>query len=190
MASINAGNIAKGMFIIYKDAPHQVIKAEFMTPGKGTTVMRTRLKNLKAGMNVDFTFKANESVEVIDVENIEMQYLYRDGQDLIFMNPRTFDQTIIPVSLLQEQIGYLIPDLKCWVLIYQDKPLGVVLPPHVDLKVIEAQDAVAGNRVNAPKKPVKLETGIEIQVPIFIKENEVVTVDTTTGEYIGRATTR
>ena len=188
MSSINAGNIAKGIFIIYKDAPHVVTKAEFMTPGKGTTVMRTRLKNVRTGVTSDFTFKASESVEVVEVENIEMQYLYRDAQELVFMDPRTYDQITIPVSLLEEQIGYLIADLKCWVLMYEDKPIGITLPPQVSLKVTEAPDSTAGNRVNAPKKPIKLETGIEIQAPIFIKEGENILVDTTTGEYVGRDT--
>lgn len=89
---------------------------------------------------------------------------------------------------MDDQIGYLIPDLKCQVLWFEDRAIGVSLPKHVVMKVTEAFDAVAGNRVNAPKKPVTVETGIQVQVPLFIKTGEMIVIDTTTGEYLSRAT--
>jgi len=188
MATINAGNIAKGMYILFKDAPQQVTKADFMAPGKGSPIMRVKFKNVQTGSAGEFTFKTNESVEVADVDKKEMQFLYRDGEDMMFMDPRSFEQASIPLSLLEEQVGFLIPDLKVWVMWYQERAIGVILPPNVNLKVVESPDAVAGNRVNAPKKLVKLETGLEIQAPLFIKEGEMVIVDTTNGEYVGRVT--
>lgn len=186
MATINAGNIAKGNFIIFKGAPHYVTKTEFMSPGKGSPIMRVKMKNATSGAASEFTFKSNEQVEVADVTKKDMHYLYSDASDAIFMDPRTYEQANVPKSLLEGKIGYLITDQKCVVLWHGDKAIGVEIPPNVVLTVTEAHDAVAGNRVNAPKKPVRLETGIEIQAPIFIKTGDKVSVDTTTGEYLSR----
>ncbi len=171
---------------MFKDVPQQVMKADFMAPGKGSPIMRVKFKNVQTGSVQDFTYKTNESVEEADVEKKEMQFLYRDGEDVVFMDPRTFEQVSVPVSLVEDQVGFLIADMKCYVTWWGEKPIGVILPPHVNLKVVEAPDSVAGNRVNAPKKLVKLETGIEVQVPLFIKEGEMIILDTTTGEYISR----
>ena len=102
------------------------------------------------------------------------------------MDPRTYDQTIVPQKLIENKIGFLIPNQKCIVLINNDKAIGVEIPPNVVLTVTEAHEAVAGNRINAPKKPVRLETGIEIQAPIFIKTGDKISVDTTSGEYLSR----
>jgi elongation factor P len=157
-----------------------------MSPGKGAAVMRVKYKSVKTGAAIDFTYKTNEQVEVADIEKKEMEFLYRAGSDVIFMNPKTFDQASVPVSLIEDKIGYLIGNLKCWVMINKGEPIGVTLPPNVILKVTESPNEIAGNRINAPKKTVKLETGIEAQVPIFIKTGEKVLIDTGTGEYLGR----
>lgn len=188
MSSVNAGNVAKGMYIMFKDAPNQVMKADFMAPGKGSPIMRVKMRNVQSGSVQEFTYKTNESVEIADVEKMEMQFLYRDGEELVFMDPKNFNQATVPVSLVEDQVGFLMPDMKCWVLWFEEKAIGISLPPHVTMKVIEAPESVAGNRVNAPKKTIKLETGIEVQAPIFIKEGELVIIDTTSGEYISRAT--
>lgn len=187
MATINAGNIAKGMFVIFKGTPQLVTKTEFMAPGKGSAIMRVRFKNPQTGATQDFTYKTSEQVEVAEVEKKEMQFLYRDGDDVYFMNPRDYEQVSVPYSLVEDQFGYLTPDLKVNILFYEDRAIGVSLPAHVTMKVTEAFDAVAGNRVNAPKKPVTVETGIQIQVPLFIKTGDSIVIDTTTGEYLSRA---
>lgn len=186
MVTVNAGNITKGMYLIFKGAPHLVTKADFMSPGKGAAVMRVKFKSIKNAATTEFTFKTNEQVEVADVEKKEMEYLYRDGNDLVFMNSKTYDQASVPMGLIEGQVGYLMPNLKCWVLWYNGEAIGVSLPPNVTMKVVESPNEVAGNRINAPKKEVKLETGITAQVPIFIKTGEKVMIDTTTGEYLGR----
>jgi elongation factor P len=186
MATINAGNIQKGMYIMYKDAPHQVMRADFMAPGKGTPIMRVKFKNVTTGAASEFTFKTNESVTVADVDKKEMQFLYRDGDDIVFMDPKTFDQAMIPLSLVEDQVGYLMPDMKAWVLWYDEMAIGISLPPHVNMKVVDAPEAIAGNRINAPKRLVKLETGAEVLAPLFIKTGDVITIDTMTGEYLSR----
>lgn len=186
MNTINAGNIAKGGFIIFKGEPVFITKAEFMSPGKGSPVMRIKFKNVKTGTAGEFTYKTGEIVEVAEIEKKEMEYLYRDGEDLVFMDPKSYDQVNIPLALIEDQFGYLTPNLKCWIVWYKSSPIGANLPAHVTLKVTESPDEVTGNRVNAPKKTVKLETGIEAQVPLFIKVGEKIQLDTGTGEYLGR----
>lgn len=186
MITVNAGNITKGMYLIFKGKPHLVTKADFMSPGKGSAVMRVKYKSVETGAAIEFTYKTNEQIEVADVEKKEMEYLYRDGSELVFMNPKTYDQASIPLKLIEDQVGYLIPNLKCWVLWYKGEAIGAALPPNVTLTVTESPNEVAGNRINAPKKGVKVETGITVAVPIFIKNGEKVSIDTTTGEYLGR----
>ena len=186
MAQIKAGNIAKGMFIIYKQAPHQVMKTEFMNPGKGSAIMRTKLKNVATGTVSEFTFKTNEFVEEAEVDKSERQFLYHDGGDFVFMDPRNYEQVSVPGRLLAGKEKLLTTNLAAIILILDDQPIGVRLPPNVVLKVIEAHEAVAGNRINAPKKPVIMETGLEIQAPLFIKTGDKLSIDTDTGEYLAR----
>lgn len=186
MNTVNAGNLSKGMYIIFKGAPHAVIRTEYMSPGKGSPVMRVRVRNAQTGVIQEYTYKAAESVELVEVVKKELQFLYRDGDEVIFMNPKTYDQETLPISLLEDKLGFLVQDLKCYVLFYQEKAIGIDLPPNIVLKVIEAEDSVAGNRVNAPKKPVKLETGITIDAPIFIKVGDKISVDTSSGSYVSR----
>ena len=186
MDTINAGNIGKGMYMMFKGKPHLVTKTEFMSPGKGSAVMRVKYKSIESGAALEFTYKTNEQVEVADVEKKEMEFLYRDGDEMVFMNPKTYDQANVPIDLIGESAQLIIPNMKCWVLWFNSVAIGVSLPPNVTLTVTEAQDEVAGNRINAPKKEVTVETGAKVQVPIFIKVGEKVSIDTSTGEYLGR----
>ena len=185
MNTINAGNITKGSYIIFKGAPVGVTKTEFMSPGKGSPVMRIKFKNVQTGSAGEFTYKTSEQVEVAEVSKKEMQYLYRDGSEIVFMDPKSYDQASVPVSLV-DKLGYLTPNLKCWVVWYKEKAIGVALPSSVTLKVTESPNEVAGNRINAPKKTVKVETGVEVQVPLFIKVGENIIIDTSSDEYLGR----
>jgi elongation factor P len=186
MQTVKAGNITKGMFLMFRGNICEVTKAEFYHPGKGSSVSRVKMRNLKTGSTVEFTYKTNEMVEYLDVASQEMQYLYHDDSEAVFMDPRSYEQVSLPLNLLEGKLGYLTPDVKVYVQMYEDEPLDVSLPPKVKLKVVDAPEATAGNRVNAPKKPVKMETGLEVQAPIFIKEGEILIIDTETGEYVSR----
>jgi len=187
MPMINGGNIKKGSYILFKNQPALVTKTEFVAPGKGSAFMRARMKFVKTGSTQEFTFKSVEPVEEIDMIISEMQYLYVDGDEVIFMDPRTFEQVSIHKDLLEEKVGYLIPELTMYILFYNDEAIGVRFPMNVKLKVTYAEDATAGNRVNAPKKPVTVETGIEVQVPLFVRTGDIVIIDTDTGDYVSRA---
>lgn len=184
---VNGGNLKKGIYIMFKGEPNLVTSTEFVSPGKGSAFTRTKLKNIKTGNVVEFTFKSVEMVEEADVSTIEMQYLYQDGQDFVFMNPRTFEQLTVPGSVMKEYLPYLLPEQTMYIVLFRDQPIGVRFPNKVTLKVIYAEDTVAGGRINAPKKKVKLETGYEIDVPLFVKAGESVIVDTYSGLYVSRA---
>lgn len=186
MSSIRANQLKTGEFVLYKDQPCAVVKCEFYFPGKGSAFARTKMKNVKTGNVYEYTFKSNDMVETVDVETVELQYLYVDGETYYFMNPRSFDQFEIPKSIFEGKEKYLLAEMKMFFNFYEGEAIGVRFPLKVTVKVIEAQEASAGNTVNAPKKPVTIETGVEVLAPLFVKEGEMIIVDTETGEYVSR----
>lgn len=183
---INGGNIRKGSFVLFKNGPHQVTKTEFVSPGKGSAFTRAKLKNVRTGAVQEFTFKSTEKIEELDVASKEMQFSYLDGDEVVFMDPRTYEQVTIAKELLDGKEGFLTPDVVMYIMFYNDDAIGVRFPNTVKLKVTYAEDATAGNRVNAPKKPVTVETGITVQAPLFVKTGDVISIDTETGEYLSR----
>ena len=187
MSTIKANQLKGGMFVLFKDAPHEVVKCEFYFPGKGSAFARTRLKNVRTGSVQDFTYKSSETVEVVEVDTLELQYLYTDGDTYYFMNPRTFDQFEVKKWVFDGKEKYLLAEAKMFFNQYEGEVIGVRFPPKVNLKITESQDAVAGNTVNAAKKPAMTENGFEVMVPLFVKTGETVIVDTETGEYVSRA---
>lgn len=193
MSTIKANQLKGGMFVLFKDAPHEVVKCEFYFPGKGSAFARTRLKNVRTGSVQDFTYKSSETVEIVEVETIELQYLYADGDlpagkasTYYFMNPRTFDQFEVKEWVFDGKQKYLLAEMKMFFNQYEGEIIGVRFPPKVTLKVTEAQDAVAGNTVQAAKKPAMTENGFEVMVPLFVKSGETIIVDTESGEYVSR----
>ena len=188
MSTLKAGNIAKGNYILFKHQPCQVTKTEFVSPGKGSAFVRVKLKNVLTQSVTEFTFKSHERIEEVDVQSMEMQYLYHDQSEVVFMNPRTYEQLAVPRSLIEDNIYYLTPDVSCYVLVFQEKPIGVRLPKNVKLKVTYVEDGVAGGRAVAPKKPATLETGLVVQVPLFVKLGDVLSIDTESGQYLSRVT--
>lgn len=184
---VNAGDIEKGMFLLFRGDPCVVASKEFMNPGKGSAIMRVKYKSLKNGNVVEYTHKTTEFVEEADVDKVELSFSYFDGENAVFIDPVTYEQTAISLAVLDGRENYLIPDLKCWVLLFEGRAIDIILPPNVVLTVTESQDAVAGNRVNAPKKEITVETGLKVQAPLFIKEGEKILVATVDGSYVSRA---
>lgn len=176
------------MFVLFKDQPHAVVKCEFYFPGKGSAFARTRLKNAKTGSVQEFTFKSNDEVEVVDVDSVELQYLYADGSTYYFMNPRDYEQYEVKQSVFDGKEKFLLPEMKMFFTFYEGEVIGCRFPLKVKLKVTEASDSAAGNTVNAPKKPVTLETGVEILAPLFVKVGDILIVDTESATYVSRAT--
>src|SRR3989338_8689558 len=183
---VNAGNLKKGDFIRYQNEIWQVQKADFYSPGKGSALMKTRIKNLLTVKNIDCTFKSNEEIEVIEVESVEMQYLYKDAENLHFMNERTYQQYTLPTQIVGEVSDFLQEGKKYFVYLHQEKPLTVKSPMSVRLKVVETENAIKGDTVTGAKKRAKLETGVIIQVPLFVKVGDIVVVNPETGAYVER----
>lgn len=187
MAYTNGGNVKKGMYILFHNVPHQVMMADFVSPGKGSAFTRARLYNIKSGSTIDYTFKTTEKVEIAEVESVEMQYLYFDGSSYVFMNPRTFEQIEVDAVLVGDYAPFLKEEMACYIQLFNEQPIGVFPPKKVTLKVTYTEDAVAGDRANAPKKPATLETGAEVMVPLFVKKGDAIIVDTESGTYVSRA---
>jgi elongation factor P len=178
-----AGNLKKGEFVMHQGDIWQVQKAEFYSPGKGSALMRARIKNVTSGKNLEYTYKSQESVEVIEVNSIEMQYLYKDNESAYFMDERTYNQYTVPLAVVGETINFLKEGDKLYVYINNEKPLSIRPPMSVRLKVVETEEAVKGDTVSGAKKPAKLETGVTINVPLFVKQGDLITVNPETGEY-------
>lgn len=187
MSTMRANQLKTGVFVLYKGQPCAVVKCEFYFPGKGSAFARTKMKNVKTGNVYEYTFKSAEMVETVDVDTIELQYLYKDGDIYNFMNPRTFDQFEVAESIFEGKDKYLMAEMKMFFNFYEGEAIGVRFPLKVTVKVTEASEASAGNTVNAPKKPVMIETGVEVMAPLFVKQGETIIVDTETGEYVSRA---
>jgi elongation factor P len=186
MSTVKAGNIKKGTYILYRSAPHYVLNVKFVSPGKGSAFSKVKMRDMRTGANVEFNFKSHDNVEELDIQSKEMQFLYTSGDEVIFMDPQSFEQIPISAKLLTDQVQMLTSEIKVYVIFYEDQVLGVSLPPKVKLKVIKVEEAVAGDRQTAGKKPVIMETGLVVQAPLFIKKDDILSIDTATGDYVSR----
>ena len=163
-----------------------VIKFQHVKPGKGPAFVRTTIKNVLCGKIVDKTFNAGMKVDFETVDNRNLQYSYEDGDNFVFMDMTTYDQIFIPKTLVGDQAKFLLEGTDCVVSFHDGTPLSVELPASVVLTVTHTEPGLQGNRSNAGTKPATVETGAEIQVPLFIGEGEKVKVNTTDGSYLGR----
>lgn len=182
----NAGNLKKGEFVNHQNEIWQVQKAEFYSPGKGSALMKARIKNVVNGKNIEYTFKSQEMVETLEVESVEMQYLYKDGDNAYFMNERSYNQYQLPLAVVGTMIEYMKDGSKYYIYLHNDQPLTIRPSLSERLKIVETEDAVKGDTVSGAKKPAKLETGATVMVPLFVKAGEVIIVNPETGEYVGR----
>ncbi len=164
-----------------------VVDFQHVKPGKGGAFVRSKLKNVLSGKVVDRTFNAGVKVDVANVDKREMQYLYREGDDFVFMDTQDYDQPRIPRDTVGDAANYLLEEQMATVAFNDDVPLYVDLPASVELTVSQTDPGVQGDRSTGGTKPATLETGAQIQVPLFISTGEKVRVDTRTGDYLGRA---
>jgi elongation factor P len=164
-----------------------VVEFQHVKPGKGGAFVRTKLKNVMSGKVVDRTFNAGVKVDVANVDRREMQYLYREGEDFVFMDTQDYDQPRIPSDTVGSAADYLLEDQTVVVAFNDSNPLYVELPAAVELTVSQTDPGVQGDRSTGGTKPATLQTGVQIQVPLFITTGEKIKVDTRTGDYLGRA---
>lgn len=163
-----------------------VIEFQHVKPGKGGAFVRTKLKNVLSGKVVDRTFNAGVKVETANVDKRDMQYLYKDGDDFVFMDTDTYDQVHVPAATVGDAANFMLESQTALVATNEGVPLYVELPPSVVLEVTYTEPGLQGDRSSAGTKPATLETGYEIQVPLFLESNTKVKVDTRDGSYLGR----
>ncbi|KPJ86070.1 elongation factor P [Parcubacteria bacterium SG8_24] len=181
-------SLKKDVFIIFKDAVYQVVDFQHVNPGKGSAFIRTKLRNVQSGKVLDNTFKAGEAIELAELERKTVQYLYRDDSGFHFMDNETFEQLGISAELIGDKGGYLTEGQEVIVLFHEGSPLSVDLPKKLTLKVTEAMPAVKGDTASGNvKKEVTLETGMKIDVPLFIEQGDEVIINTESGLYVERA---
>ena len=185
MATTN--DLKNGMTLNIDGQLWNVVDFQHVKPGKGGAFVRTKLKNVLSGKVVDRTFNAGVRVEQASVDRREMQYLYREGDDFVFMDTETYDQPHIPSATIGDAANYLLEEQNAVVAFNEGVPLYVELPAAVELTVSQTDPGVQGDRATGGTKPATLETGAQIHVPLFITTGEKIKVDTRTGQYLGRA---
>ncbi len=183
---IDINRIQRDMFIEHKGEPYRVLDYEHVKPGKGQAFVRVRAKNMLTGNVTEITYKASDTISLADFEQVFASYSYSDGDNYYFMNSQTYEMLAIPKDKIKEEVKFLTEGMEVVVFIYQGQPVGVELPKHVELKVVETEPAFKGDTAAGGTKPAKLETGAVIQVPFFVSEGDVVKVDTRTGTYVER----
>ena len=185
MATTN--DLKNGMTLSIDGQLWNVVEFQHVKPGKGGAFVRTKLKNVMSGKVVDRTFNASVKVNVANVDKREMQYLYREGEDFVFMDTRDYDQPRIPAAVVGDAANFLLEEQTATVAFNDGVPLYVELPAAVELTITRTDPGVQGDRSTGGTKPATLETGAQVQVPLFISTGEKVRVDTRTGEYLSRA---
>ena len=185
MATTN--DLKNGMTLDIEGQLWTVVEFQHVKPGKGPAFVRTKLKQVLTGKVVDKTFNAGVKVDVAILEKREMNFLYKEGEDFVFMDNKTFDQMTISAATVGESARYMLENTEAIVAIHENNPLYIELPASVTLTVTYTEPGLQGDRSSGGTKPATVETGIEIQVPLFIKQDEKVLVDTRDGSYVGRA---
>ena len=182
----STGDFRNGLVLEIKGELWTIVEFLHVKPGKGGAFVRTKLKRVSDGAVVDRTFRAGERVNEVRLDRRKLQYLYRSEDHYYFMDGETFEQYVLGEEILGDQVGYLKEGFECDGLIHDGKVIGVELPFFVDLKVVGTDPGVRGDTAQGGTKPAKLETGVVVQVPLFVSEGEVIRVDRRTAAYLER----
>ena len=186
VATIKTNEFRKGLKVQLDGEPYLVVESKFRKPGKGNAIYTLRMKNLIRGTVIEKNYRGGESVEAADVEEIDSQFLYRQGETFVFMHTTNYEQ----YELTAEQVGdywkYLKDGMGCSMVLWNGNPITITPPNHVELEIIECEPGAKGDTATNVTKPAKVETGAEFNVPIFIKQGNVIRIDTRTGDYVER----
>lgn len=185
MLSLN--ELKTGMVVEFNEKPHLVLWVEHSKKGRAGAVLRTRLNNLVSGATIEHTFKGNEKIERVELEKRKYQFLYFEDENYHFMHPQDFSQITISKLQLQGKEKFLQEGLEVEIVFYEEKPIDINLPIKMKFKVTYTEPGFKGNTQSSVSKPAQIETGAEIKVPLFINTDDMVVVDTRTGEYVERA---
>lgn len=183
----SANDIRKGQVIKFNGEPHLVMETQHRTPGNLRAFVQIKMRNLRYGKALDQRFASTDTIEVMPTDKRTLEFSYADRGTFAFIDPETFDQIEILETTLGDVKNYLTPGGKVDVLFVDEKPLTVELPSAVNLKVIESADGIKGDTASNVQKPAKVETGLIVHVPLFVKEGEIIRVSTDDGSYLGRA---
>lgn len=183
---ISTNDVRPGMAINLPDGLYSVVQQEHVKPGKGKAFVRIKLKNIETGQVLDRTFRAGEDVPRAIVQNIDHQFLFRDDLGFHFMNLQDYTQFALADDLVGEAADYLLEGATVSITMFEGTAIGVDLPTSVELEVTHAEPAVKGDRVSGATKPVTTETGLQVQVPLFVEQGDRIKVDTRSGEYMTR----
>jgi elongation factor P len=186
MATYSTNEFKSGLKILLDGDPYTIVENEFVKPGKGQAFNRVKVRNLKTGRTIEKTFKSGDSVEGADVMDVDMQYLYTDGDFYHFMPPESFEQYTAGKEAVGDTAQWLKDGTVCIVTLWNGQPLTVTPPAHVELEIVETDPGMKGDTVTGGTKPAKLETGAVVKVPLFINQGEIIKVDTRSAEYISR----
>ncbi len=182
---ITTNDLKNGMAINYEDSLFEVIYFQHVKPGKGGAFVRTKLKNLNTGANIEKTFRAGEKIEQAILETKKMQFLYKD-EHYNFMDSESFEQIIVSEDSIGDRRKFLLENLEVTIVFYKGSPISIELPVAIESRVVKAEPGVKGDTVSNTFKPAEIETGAKIQVPLFINEGDIIKIDTRSGEYITR----
>ncbi len=186
MASYGLNDVKAGVKILVDGDPYAIIDADFIKPGKGQAFTRIRIRNLLNGRTTEKTLKSSDSFEGADVMDTDMQYLYSDGEFWHFMQPDTFEQHQADAAAMGDAAQWLKGEEECVVTLWNGRPIAVLPPNFVELKITETDPGVRGDTSGGGGKPATLETGAVVRVPLFVGQDEVIKVDTRSGEYVSR----
>ena len=187
MAATTTNDLKTGMTLDLPEGLFQVVDFQHVKPGKGPACVRTKLRNARSGGTLDKTFRADARVEQAVVDKRDMQFLYRDGTDYVFMDNTTYEQINVGPAVLGDATNYIVDGSTVVLQFYKDEIIGTDLPAAVELTVTETEPGIQGDRVSGARKPATLETGLVVQVPLFVNQGERIKVDTRSAEYLTRA---
>ena len=185
---MNLTDVKKGVLVLYNDQPHEVMWSQFMRMQQRKPVMQTKMRNLVTGRVVEYSFKAGETIHEAEINKQKAQYLYADDSGAHFMNTETFETIDIPKDLSEDKVGYLKEGEEVMLRYFDEKPISIELLVKVELKVKDTPPGLRGDTSSGGNKPATLETGLVVNVPLFVKEGDVIRINTESGQYTERVT--
>ena len=184
--TLTASDLRKGLKIEIDGDPYIIVDFEFSKPGKGQALYRCRLRNMITGTQFDRTYRSADKFISADLEELQMEFLYREAKQYCFMNTASYEQVYLSEEQVGDAVNYLTENLNVDMLFFQERPIGITLPNFVELRVIKADPGLKGDTASGGTKPATMQTGLVLQVPLFIEEGEVLKLDTRTGNYVER----
>ncbi|QDT37276.1 elongation factor P [Stratiformator vulcanicus] len=186
MATVNVNDFRKGLKLEVEGEPYEIIEVNFVKPGKGQALYKTKLRNLLRGGILDRTFRSGDSLDAADIQKTTGQYLYRDGDSYVFMESQTFEQYALPTDSVADKMRFIQENAEVDLLLYNGNVIDMTPPQHMMLSVTYTEPAARGDTATNVTKPATVEGGAEVQVPAFIQEGNVIKIDTASGSYVER----